>query len=74
MILSELKAYLSQHRRVALTDISNRFDVAPDALRGMLAQWIHKGRVRKITDEGACGTCCGCSETAPEVYEWVERN
>ena len=36
MILTELRQYLSQHKRVALVDLSCHFDIEAEALRGML--------------------------------------
>ena len=71
LILGELKDYLASNKRVAITDLANRFDVEPDALRGMLQAWIGKGRVRRIDPGCACCSCSGCGETAPEIYEWV---
>lgn len=70
MILAELKAYLVARRRVELADLANRFDVAPDALRGMLARWVEKGRLRRLTDGGGCAGCCSCEDKTPEIYEW----
>lgn len=71
MILGELKDYLASNKRVAIADLANRFDVEPDALRGMLQTWIGKGRVRRIDPGCACCSCSGCGETVPEIYEWV---
>ena len=72
MILSELKQYLAQRRRAPLSDLAARFDVEPDALRGMLQTFVSKGRVRRL-DAGGCGPCGGgcCSAPLPEIYEWV---
>lgn len=72
MILSDIKQYLVKHRRVALRDLSIHFDADPDSMRGMLDQWIQKGKVRKFTAETQCGgTCCKCDPLAVELYEWV---
>ena len=71
MILSELKQYLAEYRRVSLTDMVNRFDADPDALRGMLAVLERKGRVRKL-DVQACGTCSKCDPVAAEIYEIID--
>lgn len=71
MILSELKRYLAEHRRVSLTDMANRFDTDPDALRGMLAVLERKGRVRQL-DARVCGTCGKCDNAATEVYEIID--
>ncbi|MGR9072932.1 MAG: FeoC-like transcriptional regulator [Gammaproteobacteria bacterium] len=72
MILSELKIYLMQKRKVALLDMMNHFDMEADALRGMLKKWIGKGKVRLLTAESACGTsCCKCDPALTEIYEWI---
>lgn len=73
MILAELKAYLIEHGRADLTDLSARFDTDCDALRGMLDTWVARGRVRRQVSSGpnTCKSCCGCELTAPEIYEWV---
>ena len=71
MILSEMKQYLMQHRRVTLGDLAVHFDTEPDAIRGMLKQWIRKGRVTKLDIKATCNeTCCKCDASAMEIYEW----
>ena len=73
MILSDLRGYLQTHRRAALSDMAARFDTDPDALRGMLAKWIAKGRVEKLPAGTPCGsTCCHCDPFSIEIYEWKE--
>ncbi|MCP5366381.1 MAG: FeoC-like transcriptional regulator [Hyphomicrobiales bacterium] len=73
MILSELRAYLSEHGRAGIGDLANRFDADPDAIRGMLSHFIRKGRVRKLENPaGDCGGCSKCDAFALEVYEWTE--
>ncbi|MGH8497956.1 MAG: FeoC-like transcriptional regulator [Methylococcales bacterium] len=73
MILSELKVYLQQNRRVMLTDMARRFDMEPDTLRGMLTKWVNKGKVRKVASNAACsGGCCKCDPASLELYEWLE--
>jgi putative ferrous iron transport protein C len=74
MILSDLRDYLKQQKRVALKDLENRFQVDADALRGMLTKWISKGYVKKLPNGTACsGGCCQCDPALTELYEWVER-
>lgn len=73
MILSDLRSYLQQQRRVALADLVNHFHMDADALRGMLGKWISKGNVRKMSRESACGTtCCQCDPALTEIYEWID--
>ena len=74
MILAEVRDYLARRGRAPLADLTARFDVDADAARAMLEHLIRKGRVRRIgTGDGACGSCCGCAEKLPEVYEWTGR-
>lgn len=73
MILSDLRQYLQTTRRVSLNDLVLHFNVDADALRGMLAKWTAKGKVRQTSAEAACGTsCCKCDPLLTEIYEWVE--
>ena len=73
MILSEIKQYLMKHKRATLGDLSVHFDTDPDAMRGMLEQWIRKGRVSKSDLKASCNkTCSKCSDDAAmEIYQWT---
>ncbi|MBR9981980.1 MAG: FeoC-like transcriptional regulator [Desulfatitalea sp.] len=73
MILSEIKHYLMAHRRATLSDLAVHFDMDPDAMRGMLVQWVRKGRVIQSEIKAGCGkTCSGCCDhSSLEIYEWV---
>jgi putative ferrous iron transport protein C len=74
MILSDLRSYVKDQKRVALKDMEMRFNIDADALRGMLAKWINKGYVRKLPSGTACSTgCCKCDPALTELYEWVDR-
>ena len=71
MILTEIKKYLIENRVASLTNLSVRFNVDPDAMRGMLNQWIKKGRLRQLTAGVRCSNCCGeCDSDCMEIYEW----
>ncbi len=71
MILSELRDYLQTHKRAALVDMAYRFDIDPDALRGMLEKWVTKGRVEKLPVDSTCSRgCCQCDPATTEDYEW----
>jgi hypothetical protein len=74
VILSDLRDYLKQHQRVALSDLMLHFHIEADALRGMLEKWIRKGKVKKISpDSTVCGTsCCKCDPALTELYEWLD--
>jgi len=74
MILSELRDYLRERRRVALADLVNHFDSDADAIRGMLGKLIRKGRLRKLTVSDSCGSsCCKCDPLQTELYEWLDN-
>ncbi|MCQ8103902.1 FeoC-like transcriptional regulator [Methylomonas sp. SURF-2] len=73
MILSDLRNYLRDKRRVTLNDLVLHFHVDANALRGMLAKWISKGKVRVSPTSGNCGSgCCKCDPLLTEIYEWVD--
>jgi predicted ArsR family transcriptional regulator len=71
MILSNLGAYLKDHKRASMGDLANRFDAEPEALRGMLARLMAKGRVRRLEGAGDCGGCRKCEAFQLEIYEWT---
>ena len=74
MILSELRTYLKQKKRVTLSELVIHFNMDADALRGMLGKWISKGKVRQLPVGSGCGTsCCKCDATLTEFYEWIEE-
>jgi hypothetical protein len=72
MILSDIKRYLQDRGQATLGDLAIHFDTDPDAMRGMLAQWIQKGRVLKTELRASCNRSCSkcCSDDAMEIYEW----
>ncbi len=72
MILSKISAYLKERGRAPMSDLSSRFDTDPQALQGMLAHLIAKGRVRRVDpDIGDCGRCGKCDTSQLEAYEWT---
>ncbi|MGB5427633.1 MAG: FeoC-like transcriptional regulator [Gammaproteobacteria bacterium] len=75
MILTELRQYLSQHKRVVLVDMSCHFEIEAEALRGMLNTLEHKGWVTRLPGGTGCGN--GCSKYDPasvEIYQWVSKD
>ena len=70
----DIKRYLMERQRVSLQDLALHFDTDDDAMRGMLATWIRKGKVSKC-DAVACGGCSSSCSTAQneEAYEWREK-
>jgi hypothetical protein len=73
MILLDIKKYFSQQRAASLNDLSLHFSVEPDAMRGLLEQWIRKGKLRKLPQGDSCPSCCeGCNSDKLEIYEWLE--
>lgn len=77
-VLIALRDYVRERRSTSLLDISNRLEIAPEALRGMLQHWINKGVIQRHDFGASCGGCnpsaaCGtCSSSASfEIYDWV---
>lgn len=74
MILSDIKNYMMTNKRVTLGDLALHFDTDLDAMRGMLDQWIRKGKLLKTDLKASCRKTCGkCADPAAmEVYEWTQ--
>lgn len=71
-MLADLKRYLRDRPMASLSDISLHLDVAPDVARAMLARWIGKGSVRRLSGERTCGGCDLCQSGVQELYQWVD--
>ncbi|MBN1907917.1 MAG: FeoC-like transcriptional regulator [Deltaproteobacteria bacterium] len=72
MILSGIKDYFKERSTASLSDLSIRFKVEPEAMRGMLDHWMRKGRVRRLDHTGSCTKCCSnCKSDHLEIYEWT---
>lgn len=72
MILSDIKRYLQERKQATLGDLALHFDIDPEAMRGMLARWMEKGKVTKAVQPMGCKkgcTSCGCNE-AMDIYTW----
>jgi putative ferrous iron transport protein C len=72
MILSDIKRYLQERKQATLSDLAIHFDIEPEAMRGMLEHWIHKGKVSKSALGASCKKgCASCScDTDMESYLW----
>jgi len=78
-MLVEIKSYIAETGSVSMYDLTNHFRVDAETMRGMLAHWIRKGKVRRVAFAEGCGGCggspntssCGsCSTDSLEIYEW----
>jgi hypothetical protein len=73
MILSEIRDFVRQRKQCTLQELVLHFDIDAEALRGMLAKWIRKGKIRQLPVSPACGSGCHkCDPALTELYEWVE--
>ncbi len=71
MILSQIRDYLADRGQATLAEIALYVDAEPEAVRGMLEQWVNKGKVERRKVEPACGTSCDrCHPAAMELYVW----
>lgn len=75
MILTKIRDYIKDRKVVSLSDLNMHFRTSADEMRGMLEQWIKKGKVVKHEPQsGGCHGCssCKCSEDERmEIYEWT---
>ncbi len=70
-MLALIRDYLRDRGEASLADIALHMDADPDAVRGMLEQWVRKGRVEVIKAQAACGTrCTRCDPASMERYIW----
>ena len=70
-MLSAIRDYLLLRGEATLADIALHLDAEPDAVRGMLEQWVRKGRVECRKIKAACGTHCSrCDSGTTELYVW----
>jgi putative ferrous iron transport protein C len=75
VILSDIKRYLQERGQASLQDIALHFDAEPEAVRGMLEQWVRKGRVERMMLTDNCGSSCSkCNPSGVEYYLWVDPN
>jgi len=75
MILSDIGQYVQQHQQVTLNQISQHFNVQPDAVRGMLEIWINKGKIFQQMATPSCGsTCQQCDTASTEIYVWGKQD
>ncbi|MHA6268256.1 FeoC-like transcriptional regulator [Aliiroseovarius sp. CAU 1755] len=77
-VLLDIRNYVKTHGHASLLDLSHRFHLQPEAIRGMLDHWQRKGVIRRVEVADNCGGCaikvgCGsCSSNAAfETYEWA---
>ncbi len=73
MILSELQQYVSDRKRVSMSDLQLHFRTDAELLRDMLDRLIRKGRVR-LESGKKCGGCHSCAPEAIEFYEWLGKS
>ncbi|MCM8856758.1 MAG: FeoC-like transcriptional regulator [Candidatus Thiodiazotropha sp.] len=75
MMLSNIRDYLAKRGQATLMEIALHVDAEPDAVRGMLQQWVRKGRVEQRKVEAACGSSCNrCDPASVELYVWREKD
>jgi len=73
MILTEVKRYLQARKEAPLRDMSLHFDMEQDALRGVLEQWMRKGKVCRLPSGTPCNGCSSCEPMNIELYAWVDE-
>lgn len=74
MMLSDLNRYFSQNKRVCMSDLVNKFNASPEALRGMIDMLVAKKRIVRLAAKSDCSGCTQCDPDRLEVYEWSGVN
>ena len=75
MTIVGVRDYLKVRHNASLTEIALHFDASEDAVRGVLDQWIAKGRVRRLPMGATCsnaGSGCGCGCKMQDIFEYLE--
>lgn len=73
MILREIEHYMKQRQQSRLLDLSRHFGIEQDAMRGMLNQWIRKGKLRTATVPNCQKACDQCVSREQEIYQWIDN-
>lgn len=73
MILTDIRDYVRERRRVPLIDLRARFDVDADALRGMLDLLERRNRIRRSDPACPGKDCSACGGSCFEMVEWVDE-
>ncbi|HIO91682.1 MAG TPA: hypothetical protein EYG68_02425 [Leucothrix mucor] len=71
MMLGEIRDYLRRREIIGLQEITNHFDISPEAAKFALEYWVNKGKVNTIG--AACGSSCGGCGSAEDSYQWSDR-
>ena len=69
MIVRDVGTLLAERGRMSLRDLARHFAADEEAMDAMLGVWMRQGRVRKVTQSGCSGRCCGAREETQ--YEWL---
>ncbi|WP_422138064.1 FeoC-like transcriptional regulator [Endozoicomonas sp. ALC020] len=72
MLLS-IRDFLSEKGICTLAELSQHFEVDPEAMQAMLSHWVRKGKV--VEESSGCKQ--GCVSCGPEqliVYRWLSSS
>ena len=70
-MLIDLRDYISKRGVCSLAEISHHFKTSPDAMRGMLAHWVRKGKL-SVEPLSCKSGCVSCEPELLELYRWHE--
>ena len=72
-ILCDVRDYVQNRKQASLTDLSNHFHTPPEAMRGIVDQWVVRGTIKQC-QPSACGQCSlSCASMPGDSYEWVDQ-
>ncbi|MBO9324841.1 MAG: FeoC-like transcriptional regulator [Roseiflexus sp.] len=61
MLYQILEALEAANGLVSLNELSRQLQIEPGALKGMIAFWVRKGRLKNIAVSGCAGHRRGCT-------------
>lgn len=64
-----LELFLAANKPLSLGYIALRLDTTPEMAESMLAFWVQRGRIVRISGEADCGLC-GLNGACPYVYQF----
>lgn len=79
MILLKMKAYIEKRGEVPLTHLAHSFNLDPNTVEMMMAQWVKRGIIEKLENrpcpsldtQSLCGGCSGNCHTSALIHQSI---
>ncbi|WOG30201.1 FeoC-like transcriptional regulator [Endozoicomonas sp. 8E] len=68
-----IRDFLSEKGICTLAELSQHFEVDPEAMKAMLSHWVRKGKV--VEESSGCKQgCVSCGSEQLIVYRWLNSS